>query len=115
MRNSFKKRIINALFLGILIFVTLCNLFGSKGEAKYFFLILSILCAAGSFISETLTTMNESIWKIISIELLIIFLEFIILAFVFGIVYDITHWFRMAFIFTIPFALSIIVSNKFRD
>jgi len=117
MRSSWKKRIINALVIVIFLFITECvftKLIFDQEDWLSFSLINSISLLVGFFISETITTKHKSIWKIISIDLKIIFIAFIMLAFVLGVVCDMKNWGEITCNILVPFGLSMIINNNWK-
>ncbi len=116
MRSSLKKRIINALVIGVLVFITCCvlyNFFIVKEKWLYYSLIAGIFWAVGYFNSKTITNIfiHKSIWKIIGIECLIICLLIIILIFVLGFVCDISNWKETVWYISSLFGISTFINN----
>lgn len=117
MRNSWKERIISALAIGIFVFISECiisKLFESRDDWLSYSIIWSISWAVGYFISKTITTMDESLWKIIGVDLVIIFFAFIILTFVLGVVCDMTNWGKIVSDIIASFGMSMIINNKWK-
>lgn len=117
MRNSWKERIIGALSIGILIFMFECitsKLFKGRDDWLSYSIICSISWAVGYFISKTITTTDESLWKIIFVDLFIIFFAFIILTFVLGVVCDMTNWSKIVSDIIFSFGMSMIISNEWK-
>lgn len=115
MRTSWKKRIFGAVCLGILVFIFECvlnKLFECREDWLSYSLIWSISWAVGYFISKTITTMDERLWKIIGIDLIIIFLASMILAFVLGVVCDMANWGEIVGNIIASFGISMIIYNK---
>lgn len=115
MRTSLKERIISSLFVGVFLFITLCvihKLFIGKADWLSYSLVWSIAWTIGHFVSKTITTMEESIWKILGYDLIIIVVAFILLAFVLGVLCDMASWGETVSNIMVSFGMSMIVNNK---
>lgn len=106
MRSSLKERIVDSLSLGVLLFIFLLivHKFYTKMDGVVAYsAIWCIVWSLGCFISKTLSNREESLWKTIGFELIII-----LIAFVFGFIFNIPNWKD----FVLSFGLSILINNK---
>lgn len=117
MRTNVKERIISSLITGVIIFMALCvayKLFTGKEDWLSYSIIWSSAWTIGLFISKTIvdTFLDESIWMIIKIDLAIILVVFILVAFVLGVVCDMANCKKNIADITISFALSMLTNIR---
>ena len=115
MRTSLKERIFSALFVGVLLFMVECvmyKLFLDRSNWLAHSAIWSTAWAVGHFVGKTMTNLEERLWKIVLFELLIVFLVFILLAFIFGVICNMASWLDLVSTITVSFGVSTIINNK---
>ena len=114
MRTSVKERILVALFVGGLLFIIECvmyKLFLYRSDWLTHSAIWATAWAVGHFVGQTMTNGKERLWKIILFEVLIIFLVFILLALIFGVICNMV-WLDLVSTITVSFGVSTILNNK---
>lgn len=111
MSKSIKDRIIGSLAVGAIIFIILCvvhKLFNHREDWLFYSAIWAIPWAIGYFISKAQILKVKKIWKRIIYKLVIIFLVFILTAFVFGVLLNLQIWQYFVSSITISFGFSIL-------
>lgn len=115
MRTSVKERIFSALFVGVSLFIIECvlyKLFLHRSDWLTRSAIWATAWAAGHFVGKTMTNAEERLRKIVLLELLIIFLVFILLAFIFSVICNMMSWLELVSTITTAFGVSTIVNTK---
>lgn len=116
MRSSLKRRIVSSLSTGVLAFIPLCvmyKFFLCKTQWLLYSVIWSIAWMVGHFVSKTLATIEESVWKRLGIDCVIILLIFLSMAFIFNVVCGMADWPDIVYVITFSFGISTIFNNQF--
>lgn len=119
MSSSLKERIINALLVGVLFFMTLCvisNLIFYREDWLSYSAMWAICWAIGHFVgnSFSLILTDESVMKILIYELALIFLLGVIVAFIVGILMNLPTWKDILANTCIPFAVAFLINTKWK-
>lgn len=119
MSNSLKERIISALLVGVIFFMFLCvmyKLFDYREDWLPYSLMWAISWSIGHFVSKTMAeaTADESIIKVIFYEVVILFVVALVMSFITGVIISLSNWDYVVSNTCIPFAVSLLVNNKWK-
>ena len=119
MSSSLKERIINALLVGVLLFMISCikNKFIDYREDWLSYSAMWAICwAIGHFVgtSFSLTLTDESIWEILIYELALISFLGVIVAFIVGILMNLPTWKYTLANICLPFAAAFLINTKWK-
>ena len=118
MSSSLKERIIIALLMGVLCFMSLCvayKLLFYREDWLLCSLISAISYSIGYFLSETIAQeiVDASMKDVIHIEILIASVVTVVISFITGIILNLSDWYSIVLDTCIPFILSLLINNKY--
>ncbi len=118
MSSSLKERIIGALFVGGLFFMMMCVLYklvDYREDWLSYSAMWSISWAIGHFIAKTIALLeNQGIGKLLLLEVIIVFLVVVVMAFIMGVIIELPTWKDIVCQTCIPLGASLLINNKWK-
>lgn len=115
---SILKRLGNVLLVGVILFITLAvmhKLLMKDEDWLYASAMWTIFWMIGSFIAKSFNETNSGIKETIQYNVILIFLVFVVSAFVVGVLLDKSTWLKIVAEITIPFGMSLLVNSKWKS
>ena len=115
---SILKRLGNVLLVSVIIFITLAVMYKLVMKDEnwlYASAMWTIFWMIGSFIAESFNETNSGIKGTILYNVILIFLVFVISAFVVGVLLNKETWLTIVADITIPLGMSSLVNSKWKS